>query len=259
MGIYASLQKFRELAIQVDLTPDKSYTIKGNIVRYVSISKFKRVLAPLFVKAGIDFGYDIDEITDLPTLTRAKVTFHLTDVATGETVSETVIADGDNVKDPSKGIPIALSYATRLFLSNRFLLVDGIDYTEDAESVEDILDKVAIPETVVTEKTTVVKEEKKSEEPTEKAPRTDDKAKEVPKDGNKEEKPSKTVTLAPMERSAANKCIKVIEEAYKSGTLVEDTYLKAKEIYDNLSCTADVTALMEIKSSIPKDNQKAGF
>lgn len=254
------MSKFREMAIQSDLKPDKSYSLKGNVIRYVSIGKYKRILSPIFVRAGLEFSFHMIGVEDLPLVTRITVEFTFTDVATGERLTDTIIADGSNTQ-PDKAIPIAMSYALRMLLSVRFMLEDGIDY-DDGESVSDALDRIAVPETpkqAVPQETVKADEPKQSEKEVVKPSRTEDAVKDVPKDVQGGEKPSKAVNLAPMEKSAANKCMRIIEDAYTAGILVEDTYLKAKQIFENLSCTADVTALMQIKSEIPIKGKKEGF
>lgn len=256
MSIDQALNRFRGLAIQCDLKPDKSYSVKGNIIRYVSIGKYKRVLSPLFVKAGLEFGFNIVKVEDLPLVTRITVNFMFTDVATGEFEEETIIADGSNTQ-PDKGIPTAMSYAIRILLSNKFMLEDGIDY-EEGESITDALERISVPESPVEQKVESVKTIQSNEE-VRNPSKTDDDGKAVSKDVPTEDKPSKAVKLTPMEMSAAKKCMSVIDDAYAAGTVVEDTYLKAKEIFDNLSSTADVTALMQIKSEIPIKNAKEGF
>lgn len=153
MTVINKIDRFRGLAIALDLAPDKRYTLKSGVVEYVSISKFKRQLAPLFGKVGLDFKFNILDVTDIPTTysvvgekvsadgsvvktfvtnngrTRVKVEFILTDVENGDEDRSVLISDVglDNIE---KAIEIALSYSMRAYFTNRFMLVDGIECDE---------------------------------------------------------------------------------------------------------------------------------
>lgn len=272
MSIYEAIDKFRESAIQVDLSPDGQYMVKGKVIHYVTIGKFKRALSPLFNKAGLDFSFNIVEVTDLPTVTRVKVEFILTDVKTGQADSRTIYADGPNIQ-AEKGIEIAMSYAMRIYFSNRFMLVDGIEFDNYGETVEDILDNVAIPETEkpkaprinvteyvkkkeITIPQATVKEEPQTvetkDEPTGKVVESS-----TPK-GHKSVVKPKTGLISEMEMRAATNTMDIIEKAYADGKILEESYNQAKTIFENLSNAQDVGVLLEIKNTINKE-VKEGF
>lgn len=269
--IYQKISQMREEVVQLDWSPDKSYVLKGSKIDYVTISKMRRNLSPLFARAGLDFDFNIVEVQNFDTYLRIKVQFILIDCETEDESVTELFADGMSTNDKGfhndKAIEIALSYAMRMWVTTKFCIADGIELDTEGEQVEAdfqenvrrTLDRMSVAEEepVKTSAPRVVpvpivakveKTDEKAGETTEKAPATEDKAEEVPATAPAPGRPANVLSV--MEKGAADKSIKIIEKAYSDGVIVEDVYNKAKGIYDNLSSSKDVLDLLSIKKEI---------
>lgn len=152
-SIYQKIRQMREEVVTLDWTPDKSYIFKGTKIDYVTISKMRKNFAPLFAKCGLDFDFNILEVTNHEDYVRIKVEFIITDVDSEQMNITTLFADGSSeFKDGhnDKAIEIALSYAGRMYFTTKFQIADGIEAdTEGDEVVSNVqlaLDERAIPE-----------------------------------------------------------------------------------------------------------------
>ena len=241
--INEKVMAMRQDILNMDWSPDGSFPLSGKKVWFVSLKKMKRQIAPLFVKHKIDFDFDILSVNEvLPSdigvlqKIKVKVKFTLTDSEDGSQIGSTVYGYGPAFDE--KGIKTAVSYATNIYLSTKFNIIDGM---EDGESdsdnyVADELSKRAIKPT-----------EKKAEEPTESKPRTERPQPKVSQDEPSGEKPAKA-KLSVAEQKAADNAMKKITEMFDKGQLMEDVYLKAKNIYESID-SAGVFKLMEIRKS----------
>lgn len=248
--IYEKKQKLREKAIRLDLVPDKGYSLSGrmggNMIRYVSIGKFKRQFAPLFSECGLDFKMNTVQIEELPNeKTRGTFEFVLTDTETGEQDVTRIVADGSSATD--KGIVIASSYAMRMWFSNSFCLEDGIDFERnEGDTASALLSEKAIPSVDEAQPTLEAKERPvKVSEP-------------EPSDKKTAEPVSIVKTgegVSKVEGEAAKRAMEKIEILYKNGAIVEDEYKKAVGIYGSLSGSADVLALVGIKRTGEKNDK----
>lgn len=308
--LYQKIRQMREDVISLDWKPDKKYTVKGNFVYYVSISKMRRNFAPLFADAGLDFNFNIVDILDYDDFTRIKIEFIITDCDNGDRDVCTLYADGPRYYTKSngekehegKGIEIALSYGARMYFTNKFQVVDGIEAdTEDynAETlIQDELNVRAIPEepTIVIPKATP-----QVTIPLSTAPNATPTTVSIPNVGHKTivgtpkvnlwnkdaDATEKTVTevvkvdsqteppavvkvqeqkvietveeatttvkvpsvVSDKEKIAADKAMSVIEQAYKKGELVEESFEHAKNLYNDLN-SANVAILLSLKKDI---------
>lgn len=254
-NIYQKIMQLRESAVALDWKPDKSYVFKGSRIEYVTISKMRKNFAPLFTASGLEFDFNIISVEDHEDFVRIEVEFILVDSDSGEYVSSTLFADGSSVFEKGghndKAIEIALSYAARMYFTNKFQIVDGIELDTEGEQAEsdfnESLNKVTIEEDPVVVKPKVAKvviTKKQSEEPTENPSKTDDKSGEVVAPVKTEEKANLGVSA--LERSAAEKTMTLIEKAYQDGKIVEDVFNKAASIYAHIETSKDVMELLEI-------------
>ena len=129
---FKKMNEIRKESLTLDWETDKSIQIGRGGYRYISIYKMKRNLAPVFAKHGIEI---LPKYTDLQTFQvgpatqfSIKLEIRLTDVDTGYT--ETAETYGC-APAGDKGPTIAMSFAMKQWLSDQFMLIDGID-PEDA-------------------------------------------------------------------------------------------------------------------------------
>ena len=124
------------MASKLDWEKDKamSYGNKPGY-RYLSVDKMKRNLLPVFMAVGLDFKLSYREIEDRGTLSSLPVHWTiecdatLTDIETG--YSETTSVYGESGDSLDKGLSKASTYALKTWLSDTFMLVDGIDPDAD--------------------------------------------------------------------------------------------------------------------------------
>lgn len=257
--IYQKILALRESVTQLDWSTDKSYVLNGSKIDYVTITKMRRNISPLFAAAGLDFDFNIIEVVDHGDFIRIKVEFILIDTDTEDMSVTTLYSDGmtTNTKGyrNDKAIEIALSYAMRMYVTTKFCIADGIELDTEGEQTESdfqenvrkTLEKAAIPE----EETARPKVEKIEVRPI--VPKTDTdppaghRSVVKPKTDSPAETKGGKSAISPMEAAAAAKAIKFIEQAYADGIIVEDVYTKAKSLYEGLTGSADVLDLLSLK------------
>lgn len=121
--------------LKCDWSPDMAYQVQGNIVRYVSLSKMKANIAPIFQSHGLLLNLSFDKPEILAPagklaqhyMIRMEVT--LTDAGSGFSTKDVVWGEAGDTGD--KGITKAESYAFKQWLSTKFMLADGIDIEDE--------------------------------------------------------------------------------------------------------------------------------
>lgn len=239
--IQEKIMKIRKAVHGLNWDPDSAYPIGRSSVQYVSLKKIKRNFAPVFDENNVNFSfdiYDVQEIQDGDHIAKIKirVEFTLTDAEDGSYHKTFVYGYGPF---DEKGVKIAVSYATNIYLSTMFNIVDGMeDSVEDrAATVTEELSKRAI---VPTENVpTIEKEPIKVSEPIV----NEDKA---------------VKPLSPIERKAADNAYGRIKELYETGNIIEDVFKEAESIYSGNMKSEDVFKLMSIRKS-HEPTKKGGF
>ena len=136
VGFYTKMNKVRAELLTLDWKDDKFLSLGGRSgYNYLSIDKIKRNLAPVLQANGIDLGIEYCDLTQLGDANAAMqhwiVTLRasLIDIESG--FERTYIAFGESSDHGDKGVNKAQTAAMKQFLSNTFMLIDGID--PDAE------------------------------------------------------------------------------------------------------------------------------
>jgi len=140
----------RKAASKLDWEKDKamSYGNKPGY-RYLSIDKMKRNLLPVFMGLGLDFNLSYRSVEDkgaigtLPAHWIIECEVTLTDMDTGYSERTTVFGESGDVLD--KGLSKASTYALKTWLSDTFMLIDGID--PDMDPTEMVVSKTFTPKT----------------------------------------------------------------------------------------------------------------
>lgn len=136
VGFYTKLNEMRQESNGLDWEPDKFVGLGGTKgYHYISIYKMKRNLAPLFAKHKIEFipnYYDIEiEQTGNVTQWVVRLEARMIDTETGyETSAHTIGCAPATDKGPT----VAMSFALKQWLSDQFLLIDGMIDPEEEES-----------------------------------------------------------------------------------------------------------------------------
>lgn len=130
----------RKAASQLDWTKDRnfSYGTKPGF-KYLSVEKMKRNLLPVFLDAGLDFKFDYQNLQKSEAI--GSMSQHwtlecvatLTDIDTGYFETTTVFGEAGDSGD--KAIGKASTYALKTWLSDTFMLIDGIDPDAEPEMV----------------------------------------------------------------------------------------------------------------------------
>ena len=154
VSFYTKLNEMRMESNGLDWEPDKFVPLGGTKgYHYISIYKMKRNLAPIFAKHKVEFipNYYNIEIMQTGNVTQwvARLEARMIDTETGYETSARTIGCAP-VTD--KGPTIAMSFALKQWLSDQFLLIDGIIDPEEGETA-----------TTVPAKTFVKKEPKEEE------------------------------------------------------------------------------------------------
>ena len=176
---FKKMNEVRKESLTLDWETDKTIPIgRGGGYRYISIYKMKRNLAPVFAKYGIELLPKYSELQTFQvgpaTQFSIKLEIRLTDVDTGYTeIAETYGCAPASDKGPT----IAMSFAMKQWLSDQFMLIDGID-PEDATTPVVATSKFTVktPEEIEAAKSKIfsagvppAKEEKAAEAPAEPA------------------------------------------------------------------------------------------
>lgn len=142
VGLLRKLNAMRRSVLKMDWKPDKSYTVKGNIVPYVSFPKMKAQIAPLLADNGIelfvDFGTPVklEPLDRMPQHWMIPMTITLMDVDTGFAMYDRVCGEAGDTGD--KGIGKACSYAFKQWMAVKFMISDGIELDEPDDSPEPV-------------------------------------------------------------------------------------------------------------------------
>lgn len=139
----------RKAASALDWSKDKNFSY-GNKpgFKYVSVEKMKRNLLPVFLDAGLDFKFDYQNLQKSESIGSMsqhwilECTATLTDIDTGYSETATVFGEAGDSGD--KAIGKASTYALKTWLSDTFMLIDGIDPEAEPEMVSS---RVFIPKT----------------------------------------------------------------------------------------------------------------
>lgn len=139
LSVTQRISEMRTDILAQDWTPDKAYSVKGNLVRYVSIDKIKKTLAPLFPKHGLEFSIAFEPPIIQPSnkISEQGLPTSDKDVVIGAEIEIVSVDDPSDRRFYSsyggaratidKAIGIAQSYVLRYWMINTFLIVDGID------------------------------------------------------------------------------------------------------------------------------------
>lgn len=197
ISFYSKMSKARADILTLDWKDDKFLSLGGrNGYNYLSIDKIKRNLAPVLQTHGIDLGIEYCDLTQLGDANAAvqhwivTLKASLIDVSTGFERTYTVFGESSDHGD--KGVNKAQTAAMKQFLSNTFMLIDGIDPdAEDKPSAGDSFIKT--PTETLVAKSRILANAVKPPVATEPAPKADvtksvpEKASEGPKEGPKVE------------------------------------------------------------------------
>lgn len=136
VGFYTKMNKVRADLLTLDWKDDKFLSLGGRSgYNYLSIDKIKRNLAPVLQANGIDLGIEYCDLTQLGDVNAAMQHWIVTlkasliDIESG--FERTYTAFGESSDHGDKGVNKAQTAAMKQFLSNTFMLIDGID--PDAE------------------------------------------------------------------------------------------------------------------------------
>lgn len=240
---------------EVDWTPDADYTVKGNLVRYVSSPKLNRQTAPLLAECGLSLTVR-DESVEIRNPIGLKenhvhltTTFILTD-GTEERVYR-VIAEAADTSD--KALSFAHSYARRLFWTMNFPIVDGLeDITESVVTSQDVtanlMRRALKEEPVKASPNPPVTGTEPADRSAEEGPAVEEAGDVVkargpitsPNEGN----------LSPIQIRAMNNALEAIEKADKEGKIMHQHAETAREIRARASCKDDVQAILNLRKEL---------
>jgi hypothetical protein len=136
ISFYTKMNLVRADLLALDWKDDKFLSLGGRSgYNYLSIDKIKRNIAPVLQARGIDLGIEYCDLTQLGNPDAANQHWIITlkasliDISTG--FERVYTAFGESSDHGDKGVNKAQTAAMKQFLSNTFLLIDGID--PDAE------------------------------------------------------------------------------------------------------------------------------
>lgn len=177
---YTKMNKVRADILTLDWKDDKFLPLGGRSgYDYLSIDKIKRNLAPVFQTHGIDLGIEYCDLLQLGDPNAAtqhwiiKLKASLIDIDTG--FERIYTAFGESSDHGDKGVNKAQTAAMKQFLSNTFLLIDGIDPDAEASVKAGFVQKTPTEELVAKSKVLA-----NAVKPTPVAPKAEVKAKPAP-------------------------------------------------------------------------------
>lgn len=136
IGFYTKMNLVRADLLALDWKDDKFLSLGGRSgYNYLSIDKIKRNIAPVLQARGIDLGIEYCDLTQLGDPNAATQHWIITlkasliDISTG--FERVYTAFGESSDHGDKGVNKAQTAAMKQFLSNTFMLIDGVD--PDAE------------------------------------------------------------------------------------------------------------------------------
>lgn len=281
-NLLKKIHSLRNAILALDWTPDDSYMMSTGQVKYVSIKKMKRQIAPLYYDVGIDFNFNMLEYSDNGSLTRVKMEIILTDIDTGLSQNTIVIAEAKNVNkkgEPNdKTMEIAQAYALRMYYTAKYHLIDGIEYDNEGESTESLLEAGSvrsITQTKITETPSTVSAP---------APAVSGSVPSVPQLSKADESKVAPVTVAEQkvesipapastgggtgvkapnveanhrclskaEQKAVDNAFKAITEYHDEGKITDEQFDSAKSLWERSTNSTDVFNLMKMKGSLEK-------
>lgn len=132
------LNALRKDIISQDWADDKTFMIGGKgSYTYLSAGKAKRLVSPFFAKHKLEFRCDFTELEYRPAIGQMTqhwtVKFHgeIIDVESGLSLKSTAYGEAGDSGD--KGVNKAQTCAFKQWLTNVFILEDGIDPDADSE------------------------------------------------------------------------------------------------------------------------------
>jgi hypothetical protein len=131
-SFYSKMNRAREELLTLDWKDDKFLSLGGRSgYNYLSIDKIKRNIAPVLQRNGIELGIDYENLNmvgdpkDAMQHWTVRLEASLIDIDTG--YERRYSAYGESADHGDKGVNKAQTAAMKQFLSNVFLLIDGID------------------------------------------------------------------------------------------------------------------------------------
>lgn len=282
-NLLAKIHNLRNKILALDWSPDESYALNGGLVKFVSIKKMKRQIAPLYYEVGIDFNFNMLEQVDCGALTRVTMEIVLTDVDTGISQTTRIIAEAKSTNkkgEPNdKTMEIAQAYALRMYYTGKYHIIDGIEYDSEGESTESILEASAVgpsPQTRLTDTPRVVpipvtnasvpsvpqltKADESKVAPVEvpvvkESPvSTESVVSEKPKGRDVE---SNHRCLSKTEQRAIENAFKAITEFHDAGQITDEQFATAKALWEQSTNSTDVFNLMKMKTTYEKSVKTA--
>lgn len=132
ISFYSKMNRAREELLTLDWKDDKFLSLGGRSgYNYLSIDKIKRNVAPVLQRNGIELGIDYENLNmvgdpkDAMQHWTVRLEASLIDIDTG--YERRYSAFGESSDHGDKGVNKAQTAAMKQFLSNVFLLIDGID------------------------------------------------------------------------------------------------------------------------------------
>lgn len=137
---YAKMKSVRKEILAADWGKDKYLSFGAKGYYYLSVDKMKRIIAPILLNNGLDLSvtfHDLEQRQEIGSMTQhwtVKLDAALSDMDTG--FCKTYYVYGESGDSGDKGVSKAQTAAMKQFLSNVFLLIDGIEPDEgDAGTV----------------------------------------------------------------------------------------------------------------------------
>lgn len=137
---FKKMNEIRTESLALDWETDKTVPIGRTSYGYISIYKMKRNLAPLFAKHGMEIlpKYDDLHVMQVGAAVQFSIRLEMRIVDMDTGYEETSVTYGC-APAGDKGPTVAMSFAMKQWLSDQFLLIDGIDpeaATSDAPTPE---------------------------------------------------------------------------------------------------------------------------
>lgn len=248
----------RRLA-EADWTPDKDYSNNGNLIKYVSTAKIKRITWPIITEVGLILKEDMESVEVRPPIGRKDNHVQLTSVFTltdgKESLTYRVIAESADTSD--KAVSFAHAYALRAFWLSNFPVIDGLeDLTESSVSPQDVtanLLRRAIAESGVPVESKTPSKTDASLPPTPAhtpvpSPAVENEGDIVPH-GGPITSPN-DCNLSSIQIRAVNRAMESLEQADREGKIMHQHLITARELRAKLSCQDDVKALLDLKKEL---------
>lgn len=238
-----------------DWTPDKTIVMKkdNTVIPYISVSKMKATLAPIFQKHGLEFVVrcekpeKLEAVGGQPSHWMVCMTLILVDVDSGESTYDIIYGEASDLGD--KAITKAESYAFKQWLSTKFMLADGMDPERDSgDDVPGFLKTRDDPETrnkVLSQGVKPDKAPEKPAEPKKKSEKASSSSKDgKASDGGEEGKDGKFEPAAP-QKKAMEKIAEAWKKAAEEGRVDAEEYNRMSMEYASVASPADVMKFIQ--------------